>query len=128
MNKWKYRLAVSWTIFILIIVLLPASLFDSEKSNLNLPYFDKFIHLFLFAVFSWLWLNASTKTYYKSPPKNIFLKILILGTIFGISTELFQSINLIGRNKSCFDVIANILGILIGMLVYIIIPRFRNLK
>jgi VanZ family protein len=128
MNKWKYRLAVGWTIFILIIVLLPASLFSSGNSNLNLPYLDKFVHLFLFAVFSWLWLNASTKTHYKSPHKNIFLKILILGTIFGISTELFQSINLIGRNNSCFDVIANILGILIGMLFYIIIPKFKKPK
>lgn len=74
---------------------------------------DKIFHFLLFAPFSFLWAKylwlATNKKYFS-------LGIaLLFGLIYAILTELFQFYFFVGRNANINDVIADSLGVLLGL-------------
>lgn len=75
------------------------------------PSFDKLAHILLFAFVS---LNAC---FYFINNKNRFIKSLIFISILPVSTEYIQDF-IPGRNFENMDILADIGGILLGILIY----------
>ncbi len=112
-RKILLLIGLFYTFFITIAFLLPASELPKERL-LN----DKFIHVIIHIVLSFLWLLY----YYNYNKRSITLKnllnILLLCFIYGIIIEFIQQLFLTSRQADIFDVLANTTGSLIGALVF----------
>lgn len=101
---------------VLLLSLLPADTAPKIKF-INIPNLDKLIHFFMYFFFS----SASLidiKNNIKYPRKLlIFLVILTIAIIGGI-IEIIQANFIFGRSGSWFDLLANILGITFGIIIF----------
>lgn len=104
----KIYLVLVWTFFILKLttVIYPESEYQVEGIA------DKFIHFFLFGIFSFLILNLFKK-------KNILFLLfsMVLGVFFSCFIECVQEF-ITGRNSSLYDLLAGSAGSIIFVLVY----------
>lgn len=96
------RLAVLWTVVILVACLLPGS----DLPSLQILSYDKLIHVLLFVGFGWLWTAAF--------PHRAVL-VLVFGVALGIAIEVVQGMPLISRSPDVFDAISDAIGLLIGV-------------
>lgn len=79
------------------------------------PGADKIIHFMMYFIFSILscWALRTEKNYYR-------LFFIVVGTIgWGILMEYIQRTMHVGRSFSWYDALANSLGVLVGILIYI---------
>jgi VanZ family protein len=101
---------------------MPAS--DFPKINV-FPYFDKLVHICMYAVLSflllWVWNEKKRKNN----------KIIILCIVFGwgLLMEIIQEVSHMGRSFDLLDVTANVFGFIPGLLVWkLYIFLFENKK
>jgi len=103
-------LAILLSVFILIASLIPikSKLLDEVK------YSDKIVHVLFYLTLCLSWLF-----YFKSKQK-IKYKFLVAFVIFvyGIIIEVLQSDFTTYRTGSLFDVLANMVGIIFGLLIF----------
>lgn len=119
---------IPWTILvflsallILVATMLPGSQFHDFPGYFNMPGIDKVIHFILFAFFSFVYFGH---LYFRKKLKQkstFFFKLLIIGTVFGLSTEFFQFIFPLGRNASLYDILADLMGVLFGFVAGIVL-------
>jgi len=76
---------------------------------------DKWAHLAVYALMFVLWARAFTLAY--RPDRRVLALILVL-TVYGIAIEVLQDQVIINRTGDSADVVANIFGILAGLLLY----------
>lgn len=112
-------LAILWTLLIFILCFLPGN----ELPDVRIPLIDKWAHLILFGAFSFLWLCAS-------PTNNMrFIFILLAITIFvGWLVEYIQGHYVPGRSQDNMDILADSIGGLIGIFVFLILYATYNPK
>jgi VanZ family protein len=120
MKKFSVIAALAWTLFIICVLLLPASDLP-EFSFSRIKGFDKLIHFTIFAVAGFLWAKALNDTDYK---KNILILSLLLGLVISLMTEWMQSLDLIGRSFELLDLISNIIGVIFGLTIYFLSRKF----
>lgn len=110
---------MAWTLLIFILCFLPGS----ELPDVDIPFIDKWAHLVLFGVFSFLWLCAT-------PTRDIsFLIILLLITVFtGWLVEYIQGHYVPGRTQDDMDTIADSVGGFIGIGVFAVLSYVNELK
>src|SRR3954464_1646675 len=106
--KKKARfVAILWTLLILIACFTPAQ----EIPKVDIPLIDKWTHLVLFGVFSFLWMCAR--------PARTFgwlAALFILSTAFGAFIELMQgALTFLGRSMEFMDAVADSAGALLGI-------------
>lgn len=103
---------MSWTLLIFILCCLPGN----EIPDIDIPFIDKWAHVVLFAVFSFLWLCAA-------PTRNVvYLFILLLISIFtGWLVEYIQGHYVQGRYQDDMDTLADGVGGLAGIIIFITI-------
>ena len=108
---WKVLI---WSLLMLMIFLAPsASLPDGPET----PFFDKFIHIGIFAVFSFLLITAIMQ--HKgiiSLRFPLILNVLLYTLIFGSLIELAQSSMDLGREGDIYDLISDLVGYFLGLL------------
>lgn len=105
-----------WSALILILVGIPGNHIPTVSSWINLLQPDKLIHLGLFAPFSWFWAHFFfLKTANRS--KSAFWA-LIIGMFYAGTTELLQLYVFSGRNANFPDAIADIIGTIIGVVIF----------
>ena len=107
---WK-RLALAY--FLMTTILLLWSGNALPKTNLiTIPFFDKIIHLILFALLSALFLKAypSSQKYWKA-------KILVCIILYGILIEFVQLYLVPFRSFEIVDILADSLGALSGLIL-----------
>ena len=100
----------------MIIMAIPGNYIPSNTSLWDLFQEDKLVHIALFSAFAFSWikhLNKKSKEFYKT-----VLIVLIFGTVYAILTEVLQRFVFIGRNANISDVIADIIGLLLGTLFF----------
>jgi VanZ family protein len=113
---WK---SIIWFIFILFSTLLPGT--GSNRIRL-FPHADKLIHLFLFLVFSLLLISDARRIINTSSiEKKVFSLVLWIAVSTGMFTELVQYLFIAERSGSLADFIADIIGIMAGLVIYKII-------
>lgn len=116
MFKYSFALALGWSLIILALVGIPGTKLPQATDWLELFHPDKLMHIALFAPFSFLWaINILQKS--NSIKKSIIISS-VFGTFYAILTELMQLYVFIGRSANAPDAIADIIGVLFGLVVF----------
>ena len=104
-------LAIFWTLLTLWLSLIAAR--KASKFNLwDFVGFDKLAHLTFYAVFIVLWLMAVRA-------KNINDKFVFFFSIsFGVLMEICQFWLFNGRSFELYDILANIVGSIVGVVLF----------
>lgn len=110
---------MAWTLLIFILCLLPGD----ELPDVQIPLADKWAHVILFGVFSFLWLCAV-------PTRNLsFLLILFTITVFlGWLVEYIQGHFVTGRTQDNMDTLADSIGGITGIVVFVWLHYLRENK
>jgi VanZ family protein len=115
----NYFWAFLWSLFILTICFIPST--GLPKINFFSDYpIDKVVHFFLYFIQSSLFLLVGT---YKIST-NLLRRKHILFTLFyslllGIAIEIIQQYCIVGRSGDFYDVLADLIGILLGLCFFI---------
>jgi VanZ family protein len=106
-------LTLGWTCAILFLTLKPG---DGSGIEIPIPHLDKLVHFGLFFIEGYF-LSAS-RLFEK---RRIFFPLLI-GLVLGSLTEYLQ-IFIPGRSGDLFDLLADMIGVMCGILVYSFVKR-----
>jgi len=106
-HTWKL-LASCWFALTTYLLVIPSDALP--KTNLiSIPYFDKLVHIGLFAILSALWLKSL-----KNRSITIDL-IVVLGTIaYGVAMEFVQRDFVANRSFDVMDIMADSVGAVLG--------------
>lgn len=105
LTRW---LAILWTLIIFIGCAWPSA--QLGLAGLS----DKFQHLAIFALWAILWRSASRL----SP-----LVLFGIGTLYGFLIEIYQLIMPINRSFEWLDLLADAVGILVGLALSVVLRR-----
>jgi glycopeptide antibiotics resistance protein len=125
----NFRSVILWSIFIWALSLFPGRYLPGIPDFFQLLKPDKIIHLILFATFVYLLLQSILKQY-----GYVFFRFygtiiaLITGIGFGALTEYLQYSMNINRSGNIYDFIANTLGCLLGLALFLILRRKKMRK
>ena len=117
-NLFKYQLlTILWAIFIYILCMSNPSALPKHR-YFNVPYFDKWVHAFLFSVMALLFLlgykRQTPRLYFNT--KHYFL-VLLCSTAYGVFIELVQHFFTSNRHADVYDVMADLAGAILGCLL-----------
>lgn len=101
----------------MVIAVMGASLIPSDQIPVAVPFSDKAAHLFSYFILTFVALLSSNQNH-------SVLTILAVQFLIGVGVEIAQSF-IPGRSPELLDVLANSLGVMIGVLVYFL---FRKIK
>ena len=115
--KQRRIILLVWTVVICLLTLLPGNCFPRIQTFWDWLQWDKVVHLFMFGIFSILFLRVLTLS------KATFSKYMIAfvtGGAFGGGIELLQFHVIRGRSGNFFDFYADLAGCLLCLFFYII--------
>nr|MCH9660199.1 VanZ family protein [Bacteroidota bacterium] len=103
-------IGVGYSLIITTLFLLPAK----EVPEVRVPFVDKIVHLVIFSVltFIWLWFCESKKLL------KYIARVVLLIFVYGIIIETLQELFFETRTADVWDVLANTIGILMGLVVF----------
>lgn len=114
-TKQARFIAMLWTLLIFIGCLMPSH----RVPKVDMPLMDKWVHFVLFGGFTFLWLCARPAHRGTRP-----LFILAAGVLLGAVIELLQhALPSLGRAMELMDVVADGIGALLGVLLFVGIAR-----
>ncbi len=121
-----FFLAIIWTFIILFLTGMPGDSFPKTSEWLDIFQVDKLIHLGMFIPFTLFWLLFLEL---KNVSNNIAIIIISsFGIIYGILTEVLQLYVFIGRSANVPDALADVIGVVLGVLIFKIIQSRRVKK
>lgn len=116
MLQWKifrYKaVAIGWLLLMSILFVLPGSALPQQKWLIEVPV-DKLVHVFLFAVFFFLWRSAFDRkeNYYT-------LYLFLLTLLYGLFIEIVQGQWVSNRSFDVYDLLSDGAGSLLGLWVW----------
>ena len=113
-------------IVILILTGLPGSCFPRVKPVLNI---DKVVHVIMYAGFAFACIWGYRKQFIsngKAYQRKAILLTIIIGIAYGGLTEIMQEILVPTRRGDWIDFIADILGTVVGILVFYFLFRHKK--
>ena len=111
-------LAILWTLLVLAACLTPAA----EIPQVDIPLVDKWTHLILFGVFSFLWLCARPVF-----SARWLVSLFLFSIAFGSAIELLQGLlTFLGRSMEFMDAVADAIGGLLGIALFRIFAYFTG--
>jgi len=112
---------IIWGIIILLLLGMPGDKLPGIYF-LNIPYFDKIVHVFLFLIFVFLLKYGYTKQHsFKILKQYSFILSLSTGILYGGLTEIFQGSIFQSRTSDLFDFTADVAGCFSGLLLWYLI-------
>jgi len=93
------------------------SSFPSIESAPELPFSDKMLHFFAYAVLGALFLRAYQTLRIKSNPILLLILSILSSSLYGISDELHQHF-VPSRSAEWMDILADVLGSVFGVFIY----------
>ncbi len=113
----KFIPGIAWFFLILILICIPAYDLPKVDKWLIEINFDKLIHVGLFAVLAYLFMNPIAKSALSKREKwHYFIKIAIAVALWGLVTELIQKFFIPSRSFILSDWLADALGGFIALL------------
>ena len=115
------------TLFWIWLVLFVALLYAPKLPTVRVSFLSGIIridylsHIFFNFVLIFLLLLWKSDNQYRITIQRALI-IFVLGIAFGFTTEFTQSLVVVGRSREIEDLICNISGVLLGLIVYSIIP------
>jgi VanZ family protein len=128
MPKKLYRIlslrlpALLWTILIFVLLALPGNMLPNEN-HLSVPQLDKFVHVFLFGSFVFLWSFYFAAKRVHGNLHKTFLRITIIACLYGIAMEIIQKYFIPNRDFDLYDIISDCIGAIGGFLIMKVIVR-----
>ena len=103
-----------------LIFILSSIPMDGESEHLKFlmelkPTVQNLLHIPLFGLLAYLWLNALTKN--GCPAKKKLIITIIITVSYGLLDEFHQTF-VPGRHGSLIDILLNLVGILMGILFF----------
>lgn len=116
--------AIFWSIVLGFLMLLPSDKIPESQ----LLTFDKINHLIAYGLLSFLIaLGYRLKPSTRQKRKHYIIRALILSVLYGTVLELLQYF-VPGRALEMFDIIANVTGCLLGILIFNIFQRNKFVR
>jgi len=107
-KSFQYSVALFWLCLITVLLVIPGSRFPKENW-LDKIWFDKWVHIGLFAILVFLWCRAANR-------KQVFLIIAGIAIIYGTGMEFVQKYFVSNRGFELLDILADAAGSILGML------------
>lgn len=123
-NKFwnNFSPAIFWGIIVLILSGIPGNAFPKIPTFIEWLGPDKIVHLIIYSIFGYLLYSGFVKQFISKKTRyKIILLTIFSGAVFGALTEVLQYFVFVGRNGNIFDLVANIFGCLIGILIFSLI-------
>lgn len=111
---FRYKsVAIAWFIIMCVLFFLPGS--DLPQANwLDAIYFDKWVHIGLFAVLIFLWRSSFDLDF------NHYNWVLLLSALlYGLSVEFIQKYWVPNRSFDLYDLLADMTGSVLGLVVWL---------
>jgi len=108
--------AIGWGVVILVLSIQPG--IDLPESWLDFIAFDKLGHAGVYGLLTYLLLKGFAKEAKTGFFGNSFLTALFISSVYGILLEFVQYAFFPGRFFELYDIIANIIGSLIGLYIF----------
>ncbi len=113
----KYSIpAIGWGIVIFILMAIPGNKFP--EVHFNWISADKLVHFSVFGLWSFLLMRWLTRSSAKA-----VLSVFVIGLVFSSITETLQATVFINRSGDPRDVLANMIGISGGILIYRLLKK-----
>lgn len=122
MHKNLYLLFASLLVVFLTIISLKES--DGLPSDL-IPLLDKVLHMSAYILLTVLWSTYATKLWAEINLNRVLPIVIILLTIYGIVIEVLQSKLTTTRMSEFGDIVANLLGIVFGIIIFKNIKKYK---
>ncbi|WP_346236561.1 VanZ family protein [Niabella insulamsoli] len=119
----SYWPAIFWSAIIIILLSIPGSDLPNETNFMNIPHADKWVHMALFALLVILWCGIVR---YKNPVARLtlpFTIITIAAIVFGYLMELVQKFWVANRDYDMWDVAADSVGAVAGLIFSLIVYK-----
>ena len=113
-----------WTLLIAVLTLMPGNYIPKVLTFLDWLSPDKIVHLILFGVYAYLLAEGfvrQDRPWFTS--RYPIWSSLIIGIVFAFFTEVMQRFVIPGRYGNIYDMLADILGSILGITVWYIIQR-----
>lgn len=121
--------ALAWALMILILTGMPGAYFPKVVTFWEWLSPDKAVHVFIFGVQSFLLLITFGEQYLSGTNRLVYSSVIISITIlFSLLTEVLQAYVFIGRDGNVYDFIANVVGVVVGLLAYILFYKKKETK
>ncbi|MGV3695668.1 VanZ family protein [Flavobacterium sp.] len=122
-NKTILGLAIGWTLLIAFVCLISFG----ELPKVKVSGIDKYVHATLHLVFTLLW------GFYYSPKQSEIriaqtIRIVFISLCYGIVIEILQQTLTTTRRADAWDVLANFIGALIALLVFLFLKKRKAQK
>jgi VanZ family protein len=125
-QQWR---AFIWALFILVITGIPGSYIPGITTFWEWLQPDKIVHVFIFAVLSFLILFNVRTQYSRSNRRSYYVIIAVGSTaVYGLLTEVLQYYVFIGRSGNVYDVLADCVGALSGWILFNCVSQKKILK
>jgi VanZ family protein len=119
----KYNI---WGIIWVLIILVACSTPGRQLPPSPFINFDKLIHLFFYGMLQILLMRGcALQSQIKSLRKYYLVISAIFSTLYGIFIELMQGFILKNRSFDPYDISANIVGVVVGIIVWMIFFQKR---
>jgi len=113
-----------WTLVIALLTMITGNYVPKVTTFLDWLGTDKLVHLLLFGIYAYLFAHGLQKqSSYAFLQKHALLASLLVGMVFAFFTEVMQANVIPGRNGNAYDFLADVLGCLLGILVWHITRR-----
>lgn len=122
MNCYKNFLFYWFPIIVYCLIIFIQSSCPSPETVPDIPYLDKLLHFSAYAVLGALFLRAFKTTWLKNNIKLVIILSILASSFYGISDELHQYF-IPCRNADIMDVLADILGSICGVYLFIYAGR-----
>jgi VanZ family protein len=117
--------AWAWTALIVVVSWIPEhvmGLKEEENKTIQTFQLDKVAHVALFFGFAWLWMDAAWS-------RRRVARVLGTGLLLAVVTEIGQESALVGRDANLLDLLADLLGLILGVAAYrLLVPRNERLR
>jgi VanZ family protein len=118
----KNLFSIVLALIILYLSLTPVDSFN-KISIFNIPNFDKFVHSLMYFTLMSVLIFENRKLI-KNMPQMVRMAIIPLS--YGIIIEILKSLFTSTRAASLYDVIFNLAGIVIALILWLYVKKFRN--
>lgn len=105
--------SLGWLILSTVLLTLPGSAFP-RQNWLGGVHLDKWIHLLLFGILTFLWCRA----FLARPGKWLFIVIAVLAAVYGIAMEFVQEWWIPNRSFEMIDIFADLGGAVLGLGIF----------
>ena len=115
----RIMLFASWNVVMLIAFFAPSS---SVATLATIPYLDKIAHITLFG--GYMFISLLLFRHSRQLNRTLIFWLLGIGAIYGAMIEWLQSLVVPTRMGDWGDWIADVIGLLLGLVVYYLFHRF----